>query len=95
MVGTAHGAFAHPTNRVNSPSPAPSSRPASPPRASAASRPEARISSDNSPLPAMRDITSVPIMVASVRHRLLARRLARHIRNLIGHHVDHLFELGG
>ena len=34
-------------------------------RACAASRPAARISSDSSPLPATRDITSAPIIVAS------------------------------
>ena len=42
----------------------------------------------------MRDSTSVPIMVASVADRLFARGLARNVEHLIGHHVDHLFQLG-
>ena len=44
-------------------------------RPSAASRPELRISSENSPLPAMRDSTSVPIMVVSAAMAFLRAAL--------------------
>src|SRR6185437_1038486 len=44
-------------------------------RPSAAARPAARISSENSPLPAIRDSTSAPIMVASVAEACLRAAL--------------------
>ena len=63
-------------------------------RSSTASRPAPRISSENSPLPATRAITSVPIMVAIAAIACLRAALRGSVRNLFGEHVDHLFQLG-
>jgi len=53
-------------------------------RPTTASRPAPRISSENSPLPATRASTTVPIMVAIAAIACLPRGLARNVGNLRG-----------